>query len=108
MSTATTDFPTASVRRSHAARFNDAVFAGYIRELAGTARETARQQVAAITVPMDLASFAAAESEITVSAVEAHQPQASQDESGPRKRACWNRGGRVAHAMRAQRLLEAH
>ena len=108
MSTATTDFPTASVRRSHAARFNDAVFAGYIRELAGTARETTRQQVAAISVPMDLASFAAAESEITVSAIEAHQPLASQDQSGPPKRACWNRGGRVAHAMRAQRLLEAH
>jgi len=108
MSIATTDFPTAPVRRSHAARFNDAVFAGYIRELATSARETARAQVAAISAPMELASYAAAGSEITVSAVEANQPSASHDESRPRKDSCWKRGGRVAHAMRAQRLLEAH
>jgi hypothetical protein len=110
MSTSTTDFPTASVRRSHAARFTDGVVAGYINALAGAARASANPNPVAVGAAVEvteLATYATERAEMVDTAIEANRAQTPHDAGSPRKSACWNRGGRVAHAMRAQRVLEA-
>jgi hypothetical protein len=107
MSTVTTNFPTASVRRAHAARFADSVVAGYIRSLTAEPRANERPRVVAASSVGDTAGYATAPAEIVSAAIEANQALASHDEGRPRKSDCWHRGGRIAHAMRAQRVLEA-
>jgi hypothetical protein len=111
MSTITTNFPTASVRRSHAARFTDGVVAGYIRELADASRVSAKPRAATLSAAVGVAagvtSYATAPADLAGAAIEASQEQPSHEAGRPRKSPCWSRGGRVQHAMRAQRLLEA-
>ncbi len=114
MSTITTDFPTASVRRSHPARFTDGVVAGYIHALAGASRVGERVQPSAaialstaVEASADADGFATEPGEMVDTAIEASRSQTPRA-AGRARSACWNRGGRVTHAMRAQRVLEAH
>jgi hypothetical protein len=112
MSTFTTDFPAASVRRSQAARFTDGVVAGYIQALVGDSRASGgvRPDAIGITAAVgaaDATSYETEPAEMVETAIEANRAQASHDSGRLRKNACWNRGGRVTHAMRAQRALEA-
>ncbi len=59
MSSVTTDFPTASARRSRPDRFTDAVVAGYIRGLAGGSEPRAISASVAVTRPSYVTSAAA-------------------------------------------------
>jgi hypothetical protein len=112
MSTVTAAFPTASVRRSQAVRFTDGVVAGYIHAVAGGSRTSARVHPQAVgnsaaVEAADIASYATESAEMVDTAIEANRAQTPHDAGRPRKSACWNRGGRVAHAMQAQRVLGA-
>jgi hypothetical protein len=110
MSTVTADFPAASVRRSHAARFTDGVVAGYVHELVAASRASAYPgavDIGTVVEAVDVATYVKQSAEIVDTAIEANRSQAPHDAGRPRDSACWNRGGRVARAVRAQRLLEA-
>jgi hypothetical protein len=104
MSTITTNFPTASVRRSHATRFADGVVAGYIHALAGSVSQAAGAQPRLVAAVIE-----AKQTEASHGATETSHgdPEAPRDAGRPRKSACWSRGGRVSHVMRAQRQLDA-
>jgi hypothetical protein len=104
MSTITTDFTTTSVRRSHATRFADGVVAGYIHALAGSVSQ-ARSAPPRLVV----AAVEAMQTETPRGAADApHGATETPHAAGrPRRSACWNRGGRVDHVMRAQRQLDA-
>ena len=104
MSTVTTNFPTASVRRSHATRFGDGVIAGYIHALAASVSpDTSAAQAG--PRPDELGGLGAAE--LVDAANETLRARAPHSEGRPRKSPCWSRGGRIDRVMRAQRQLEA-
>jgi len=116
MSTITTNFHTAPVRRSHATRFADGVIAGYIHAVAGAprvasagprARSASADEHASYIVGQAAFAGHAAAAESVDAAIEAKHAHAPRQEGRPRKSACWSRGGRVGHVVRAQRQLEA-
>lgn len=115
MSTVTTNFPTAPVRRSHATRFADGVIAGYIHAVAGAPRvasagpraisASAEEHTSYVAGQAAFAGYAAAEP--VDAAIEAKHAHAPGHAGRPRKSAGWSRRGRVGHVVRAQRQLEA-
>jgi hypothetical protein len=107
MSTVTTNFPRASASRSRVHRSADGVVAGYIRALAGASSADARPSAIVASAPLQPPSYATASAVAADAQAEVNPSQPLDDNARSKKSSCWTRGGRVSHAVRAQRVLEA-
>lgn len=102
MSTITTNFPTASPRRSRVERASDSVIAGYIHSLAGTSarRDAARSLTGGILAERTGAAA------VTLTAVDMSSEASTHsntEERPGRKGDCSARGRRSPHSLRPQR-----